>query len=504
MIQSPAGQAAIKSPNNQQEESVGGGSSASLPLMLKWSLSISALIVLVMGSLGWYLLDQQRISHNRQSQQLGKMLVEQLAHAVSEPLMADDRFALQLLLRQQGQSPLIVGAQVYNIDGTEMASAGEARFQPDSNRRADPVLLKSVQQRPIGWSRGTIQARSFTAPVMFRQVQAGFALVSIDQASVQRDLQRLTRALLATSSGLVLIGVLLAIYLAHRLCRPIYRLVEAGEALEKGDETLLLEPDRGDEIGRVINSFRVLSENMEQKRQAERLFNKYVSPPIASKLLQDPDSGVAGATLEGSVLFCDIVGFTEIAERLRPEQVADLLNRYFRFFALAAESCHGTVDKFIGDCVMVLFGVPEADQHHRLHAITCAVLFQEITRRLNRELHREGQEMVCFRIGVNSGTMHAGSIGSESRMQYTVVGDVVNVASRLCSVAAPGAILANEDTVLGQPGFADGLFHAREPLQVKGRNAKVIPYAVDAEGFSLRQAMNFTLEELFAEQGGEA
>jgi len=146
------------------------------------------------------------------------------------------------------------------------------------------------------------------------------------------------------------------------------------------------------------------------------------------------------------VLFADVVGFTRLAEALAPEATVAVLNEYF---ALATEIVHhhrGIVDKYLGDCVMAVWGVPEQRADDAQQALEAAEALRRWVEAANRRWrHRYGVE-VQLAIGVNTGLVVAGNVGSERRLEYTVVGDAVNVAARLEASAAPGQILVSQET----------------------------------------------------------
>jgi adenylate cyclase len=455
-----------------------------LPLAIKWSLSISALIMLVMALLGWFLINQQKESYHHQTERLGEMITEQLARAASEPLMADDVLALEVLVSQQKKNDLIMGMQVFDLDGMVLASAGSLPGNGDNPAAFTTDEKIFSDERQIAWSTPDSNAISFIAPVYFQKTQAGSALVSIDKRPLEKNLVRLIKVLIAMTLVLMTLGTALAFPLAYRLCRPIRRLVEAGEAIDRGEAKPLRENKRKDEIGKVFGSLNRMATDLERKKHIEKILLRYISPGIAQRVLGNTENGrLGGDTTEGSVLFCDIVGYTELSEELSPKQVSDLLNDYFRYFALAGSSCQGTIDQFIGDCIMILFGVPEKDSDHAVHAVTCAVLIQMIADQINLERQSRGQTTVQFRIGINSGLMLAGNVGSEERMQYTVVGDAVNVASRICALSEPGGILLTGETAR-QPGVEHMVKPTRmAPINIRGRKNPVTPYGLDRRTF---------------------
>ena len=441
---------------------------------------ISCFVTMVMGSLGWYLINQQTNSIRQQSELLGQIVADQLSRAASEPLLAGDDLTLQVLVSQQEKNTLILGMGIYDIEGNTKSIAG---ISPTTDIHTIISLVSNTQQN--NWNQHEKAFISFYSPIRFKDVKAGVAVVTIDRRPFERYLKTLTHALLTTTLGLILIGVLLAFPLAYRLAKPIHQIIAAGEALDDA----LAQPDakperRKDAIGRVLTTFHRMGDKLEQGKQAEKAFFRHLSPSIAREVLNTPEGSLlGGTTIEGSVLFCDIVGFTELSENMTPNNVGELLNQYFRYLSLAAHSCEGTVDKFIGDCIMILFGVPEHDKLHGLHALTCAVLIQEIATRINRKRKQKGQAIVEFRLGINSGPMLAGNLGGEERMQYTVVGDTVNVASRICGICEPGKVLATQE-VFTQPSvetFVNAT--AMMPICVKGRKQMVTPHYVSLDNF---------------------
>ena len=172
-----------------------------------------------------------------------------------------------------------------------------------------------------------------------------------------------------------------------------------------------------------------------EKRKVKRLFGRYVSKDVYDQLLQDPARAeLGGARREMTVLFSDIRGFTTVTEKGDPEALVSQLNEYFSRMVGIVFRHNGTVDKFVGDMVMALFGAPLDDVDHAEHAVRAAVEMVKELGELNRTWASEGRTQLDIGIGVNSGEMIAGNIGSSSIMSYTVIGDNVNLGSRLESL----------------------------------------------------------------------
>ncbi len=172
-----------------------------------------------------------------------------------------------------------------------------------------------------------------------------------------------------------------------------------------------------------------------EKRKVKRIFSRYVSPDVYRELLDNPDAASLGGTRrEMSVLFSDLRGFTTFSEGRTPEEVIDQLNEYFAAMVEVVFAHRGTVDKFVGDMIMALFGAPLEDLEHADNAVRCALAMQHRLRELNQTWRNEGRPELASGIGINSGEMVAGNLGSEKIQSYTVIGDNVNLGARIESL----------------------------------------------------------------------
>jgi adenylate cyclase len=172
-----------------------------------------------------------------------------------------------------------------------------------------------------------------------------------------------------------------------------------------------------------------------EKRKMKRLFGRYVSRDVFAQLVAHPElAELGGKRREMTVLFSDIRGFTSVTERGDPEELVAQLNEYFSKMVEIVFEHKGTVDKFVGDMVMALFGAPLDDPDHAEHAVQAAIHMVEELGRLNRSWKERGMAQLDIGVGINSGEMIAGNIGSSAIMSYTVIGDNVNLGSRLESL----------------------------------------------------------------------
>jgi adenylate cyclase len=200
---------------------------------------------------------------------------------------------------------------------------------------------------------------------------------------------------------------------------------------------------------------------------------RFLAPEVVELITQDPEGmRLGGRNQKVSVMFADIRGFTTLSESMPPEQIVEILNSYFTHVTDVIFDHGGTLDKYIGDAVMALFGAPISKGVDAINAVRAAVDLQKMVTQLNRDAAARKWPELQVGIGINTGIVTAGNIGSPRRFDYTVIGDSVNTASRLMSKATGGQIIISQSTAEELTGeFA---LHPLEPLQVKGK-ARLVP-----------------------------
>jgi adenylate cyclase len=216
-----------------------------------------------------------------------------------------------------------------------------------------------------------------------------------------------------------------------------------------------------------------------EKRQVKKLFSRYVSKDVYEQLVANPSlAALGGARRHMTVLFSDIRGFTTMSEKGTPEDVVRQLNELFTRMVAVVFEHRGTVDKFVGDMVMALYGAPLDDEEHAEHAVQTALAMIRTLNEMNQEWAREGRPQLDIGIGVNTGDMIAGNVGSESIMSYTVIGDAVNLGARLESLNKDYGtrIIISQATRDRLKGRYD--IHPLGDVVVKGKSQPVAIYEV--------------------------
>jgi adenylate cyclase len=225
----------------------------------------------------------------------------------------------------------------------------------------------------------------------------------------------------------------------------------------------------------AIEQARLTEQLTAETRRRERL-QRYHSPSVTNKILHDADNdgGLVAQPREVSVMFCDIAGFTPLTQHMAPAAVGAMLNEFFERMTEAIFDHDGTLDKFIGDAILAVFGAPLEQPDHAGRAVGAALAMRHALARLNEE---NPQRPIRMRIAINSGEALIGDIGSRRRREFTVIGDVVNTASRIqSSVAQPGQIVIARSTrdLLGA-GFD---LRQLDTVTLRGRDAAVEVFEV--------------------------
>jgi len=220
-----------------------------------------------------------------------------------------------------------------------------------------------------------------------------------------------------------------------------------------------------------------LSERIRREALVRSNFERYFSPNIAQVIAQQQDAGRLPSDKRPVVVFfSDIRGFTPMSETMSPDEIAKLLTEYFTEMVDKVFEHGGTLDKFMGDAIMALWGAPIGHEDDADRAVQCAIAQLAELEKLNTKWKAEGRTEVQIGIAINFGEVFAGNVGSDRRLEYTVIGDAVNTAYRLCGKAGPNEILISEPFYqhLKKKPPVDAL----EPIQVKGKTKKIPVYRV--------------------------
>lgn len=323
------------------------------------------------------------------------------------------------------------------------------------------------------------------------------------QAKVEE--QRATQLNWIVTAIATLLGLIFAWAISRSLVDSVKRLLGGTQAVEKGDLGVEIHVNTRDEMATLADSFNHMVVGLREKEYIRETFGKYVDPRVVRGLLEKRLPAEGGESHVMTVFFSDLAGFTRMCEGLAPDMAVRFLNRYFSFMAEVINERQGIIDKYIGDSVMAFWGPPFTDKNS--HALLCCEAALSQMARLDAfraELPdilgtRSGLPKVDVRMGIATGQVTVGNIGSDTARGYTVIGDTVNQASRLeqANKFYGTHILVNEETWrLAQAGLA---FREIDSLRVAGKVEPVRVFELVGRGQEIAPTQRQLIESF--EQG---
>ncbi|MFA6449911.1 MAG: adenylate/guanylate cyclase domain-containing protein [bacterium] len=344
-----------------------------------------------------------------------------------------------------GSSRNIVYAQLLHTDGTILfyteigkseektrALEGEKETSAAGRRAMRVSLRKPLLMQNIAGSDGE-PILDIAVPVLRKGEKIGVVRIGYSMADFLAAQARSRILIIAMSSLFALVGLAFAFFTALRISQPIRVLASAAQRLGAGDmDQKVFIKTGGRETRELGASFNQMIDGLKERDFVKDTFGKYMSKQVADEILKNPDAiALGGKKQEVTIMFSDIRGFTPFAEGRPPEEVISHLNEYMSAMVDVVIKYEGIVDKFIGDAIMALYGSPISREDDALRAMRAALEMKQRLIALNRKWKDEGKEPFRIGIGINTGEVIVGNIGDIRKMEYTVIGDNVNVASRL-------------------------------------------------------------------------
>lgn len=337
----------------------------------------------------------------------------------------------------------------------------------DGSENLQPIAMRARDNKLEAHARKLSIGRTITRKVMKDRV----ALLSQDAASDEQ---------FAGVDSIVSQGV------RSTICAPLVAETRVHGALyaDRLDPFAAFKPDDLELISAVAAQTAIAVENaraherLAREEVARANYGRFLPEYVVKQMLDNPESfKLGGVSQTITILFADIRGFTRISEHAPPEKIVSLLNRYFSAMTDIIFAHGGTLDKYLGDGLMALFGAPTATPDDASNALNAAVAMQRRMLAINRELHDEGFPEIGVGMGLHTGEVIVGYIGSERRSEYTAIGDTVNTSSRLESNARGGEILISDATA--KAAHSRYKLKPREPIMVKNRQQPVNLWEVD-------------------------
>ena len=264
-------------------------------------------------------------------------------------------------------------------------------------------------------------------------------LTTADAAVLLQPVAETTKRNIYLTVIVLFLSIMFIWFFSKSISRPVKTLARAAERIEQGEFELDLKPKTQDELGLLTSSFVKMGKGLAERERLKDSFGRFINKEIA-ELAMRGELALGGETKEATIFFSDIRSFTAISEKLTPAEVVEFLNEYMTSMVECVNATHGVVDKFIGDAVMSVWGAPTSAGSPKEDALNCiraALRMRAALIIFNRGRGGDKKPVIRIGCGINSGPVVAGQIGSTQRMEYTVIGDAVNLASRTEALNKP-------------------------------------------------------------------
>lgn len=381
---------------------------SSMSIRYKIAAALIAVLCLAIASLGTISFREQRKTLEAEMRLRAQALARQLVGPAKTALLAGDELAAAQAIADLEKAGVAYAA-VVDKKGRVVAQS----TAPDPGS----LLYEEV---PV------------TVPFHGKLLRAGTVKLALSRQTLVDAIARQKSSFVGITSCFVVVALLISFALGQVMTRRIVVLMTGMKTAAKGDLSHMVEVEARDEIGTLAETFNDMILGLREKLHMEKYLSRSTLELV--KKLRDTEVRLGGERRHVAVLFSDIRGFTKLSEHLEPEEVVGLLNIYLNLQAEVVDQRGGVVDKFVGDEVMAIFTGADAEFRAALAAREI-LLF---VRALNETRDRSHQRTMWVGIGLNAGSVIMANMGSERQMDYTVIGDVINTAARLCSSADPG------------------------------------------------------------------
>lgn len=343
---------------------------------------------------------------------------------------------------------------IFAVDKDGELTFSTQEIEPTEEERA--ALVRAYVNRHSGWIELPLAGEERVGDVFFYRPFEWSFFITEERSAFYREVTQIT-----TQSGIILgasifTSLVMLLIFAGYLTRPIERVVKTmRQIIESNDLSERVEVQYQDEIGNLAHTFNIMLRQLDKaygqikqfafqavlaqknEHKIRNIFQKYVPNDVIDQFFSNPEGMLVGENRVLAILFSDIRSFTTISEGFMPDELVEALNRYFEIMVEIIMRHGGVIDKYIGDAIMAFFGAPVKHKDDALQSVYAAIEMQEALLEFNKGQEAAGKPPFLTGIGINYGIVTVGNIGSEKKMDYTVIGDMVNLGSRLEGLTKP-------------------------------------------------------------------
>lgn len=482
------------------------------PLGVKFSFFVGLLLFAIMIAITVFIYNWMGKALEKEVKERGIAIAKNIANNAADPLIKNDDLPLAILTKEAVQYPLkiesgydknilgnilniikdtfitkqqkeeiknegiyeaiivrkngiIASANDVKIIGEKyIPPAGIRQLREDEDTLVQDYIKNNIQYFDIAVSIGTV--------INNKKYIVGEVHLTISRTIISKVVMEAAIKIGFIVLISLILGILTSIFLVNFLVRPIGFLVEGVKAIGEGNYDVEIKLRTNDELGLLTEIFNQTAKSLKEKELIKGAFSKYISSEVMEQIINDPSKlSLHGKRLKATILFTDIRGFTSMSEKLEPEQVVSIINDYLTIQTDKVIKYNGFLDKFVGDCVMAVYGIPVPKDDDAYRAVKTAIDIRESVKKLNSIREKMKQLTVGIGIGLNTGEVVCGNMGSPQKMDYTVIGDNVNLASRLEANAPANTIYVSETTY--NETKDKFIYKELEPIFVKGKKEPI-------------------------------
>ena len=417
---------------------------ARIPMWIQMAVATTFVSVITVITLSLSVLDKQKERLYEQTVRMGKVSLNYFANNAKFPLLEEDILRLNTLIKEASK---VEGLRYALITDTRQKIKAHTDVNliglPFKHFVDNPVLTHKEEVRYYTYRQtGGDRLLNLYRDIKIKdknlgQVHVGISLDFIKDLVIEERV-----SIILVTLAVILIGLVVAIIYGFRFSHPISEIVKATDEIGRGNYQYRVPLKRNDELGNLAIAFNRMGRELWKNAMTEKSFGKYVGTEVLDLILANPETDwLKGTRNEATVIFGDVRGFTSYATEKSPEEVVEALNAYLEIATSIIIQYGGYIDKFIGDAVMGVFGVPVFRSDHVERAVRAAIQIQAA---LKQESLKGNALLASVGISIHTGIVVAGNVGSQSKMEYTVIGDSVNAAARLNALAAAGEVVVSQ------------------------------------------------------------
>jgi adenylate cyclase len=442
-----------------------------IPIWLQFFVATMVIILTTIFVMSFFMLSHQKERLYRQTIKTGKVSLNYFSTNSSVALLEDNILRLNTLIKNATSVEGLVYAIIVDRNQiikahTDITKIGET-FEEFAHMKN--VIKEQDMTYFDYYSTSGEHVLNLTHPVLLRNKKLGQVHVGVSIDFIENLINEARLTILVITCFIILLGCAVAVWIGFHFSRPISNLVMATGEIASGNYQHKIILARNDELGNLATAFNRMGDELWKNSLMQKSFGKYIGSEVLEMILADPENNwLKGHRNEATIVFIDIRGFSSYSKLKEPEEIVENLNEYFEIATRAIQDYGGYVDKFIGDAVLGVFGVPVYHKDHVERGVRAA---SDMQKKFMNNRNNGNRLLQSVGIGINSGVVVSGNIGSQDKMEYTVIGDTVNLAAHLNRTAKPGEVIITksvyeniEDRIIVEP---------LPPKHIKGKTKPV-------------------------------